>query len=185
MREGIPWISEMLLAFQFTNLLSAQALKLVEWSGGPVVLVIDGLDECGSKMDRKVLLQALSKGFSDLPSFMRVIVVSRPETDIEDMLLSHKAVHPYRLDIDSVATQEDILKFLRHQFVEICEKKKHSQLGADWPGDIKIGSLTNSAGGLFVWASTACLYIDSYKPDEWLNELITQQSEVDSSGPFV
>jgi hypothetical protein len=49
MREGIPWISEMLLAFQFTNLLSAQALKLVEWSGGPVVLVIDGLDECGDE----------------------------------------------------------------------------------------------------------------------------------------
>ena len=69
-REGIPQIAEMPLAFQFTNLLSAQALKLVEWSGGPVVLVIDGLDECGSEMDCRVLLQALLKGFSDLPSFM-------------------------------------------------------------------------------------------------------------------
>ena len=95
-------------------------------------------------------------------------------------------MHPYCLDIDSVATQEDILKFLRHRFVEIREKKKHSQLGADWPSNDKIRSLTNSAGGLFVWASTACLYIDdSYKPDERLNELITQQSEVDSSGPFI
>ena len=183
--ESIPRIAEMPLAFQFTNLLSAQALKLVEWSGGPVVLVIDGLDECGGELDRKVLMQALSKGFSELPSFMRVIVVSRPEADIEDTLLSHEAVHPYRLDIDSVATQEDISKFLQCRFTEIRERKKHSQLGADWPGDDKIVSLTNSAGGLFVWASTACLYIDSYGPDERLNELIKQQFQSDYSRPFV
>jgi hypothetical protein len=183
--ESIPRITEMHLDFQFTSLLSAQALEKVEWSGGPVVLVIDGLDECGSETDRKVLMRALSKGFSNLPSFMRVIVVSRPETDIEDMLSSHEAVHPYPLDIDSAATQEDISKFLRRRFSEIREKKKHSQLGADWPGDDKIGCLTNSAGGLFVWASTACLYIDGYNPDERLNGLITHQSEVDSSRPFV
>ena len=44
--ESIPHITEMPLDFQFTNLLSAQALKSVEWSGGPVVLIFDGLDEC-------------------------------------------------------------------------------------------------------------------------------------------
>jgi hypothetical protein len=183
--ESIPRITEMPLDFQFTNLLSAQALKSAEWSGRPVVLVIDGLDECGSETDRKVLMQALSKGFSDLPSFMRVIVVSRPESDIEDTLSSHEAVHPYSLDIDSAATQEDISEFLRHRFSDIRRMMRHSRLGADWPGDDKIRYLTNSAGGLFVWASTACLYIQSYKPDERLNELMTQQSKVDSSGPFV
>ena len=183
--ESIPRIAEMPLDFQFANLLSGQALKSVEWSGGPVVMVIDALDECGSETDRKVLMQALSKGFSDLPSFMRVIVVSRPETDIEDTLAPHQSVHPFRLDIDSVATQDDISEFLRHRFSDIRRTMKHSQLGADWPGDDKIRSLTNSAGGLFVWASTACLYIQNYKPDERLNELITQQSKVDSSGPFV
>ena len=182
--ESIPRIAEMSLNFQFTNLLSAHALKSVEWSGGPVVVVIDGLDECGSETDREVLMQALSKGFSNLPSFMRVVVVSRPETDIEDTLASHNAVHPCRLHIDSEATQEDISNFLRRRFSEIREKK-HSQLGADWPGHDKIGSLTNSAGGLFVWASTACLYINGYDPDERLNGLITHQSEVDSSRPFV
>jgi NACHT domain len=183
--ESIPRIAEMPLAFQFTNLLSAQALEAVEWSGGPVVVVIDSLDECGSETDREVLMQALSKGFSDLPSFMRVIVVSRPETDIEDMLSTHEAVHPYHLDIDSVATRDDISEFLRDRFSDIRKTMKHSQLGADWPGDDTIGSLTTSAGGLFVWASTACLYIKSYDPNERLNELITHQSEVDSSGPFV
>ena len=68
--ESIPLITEMSLNFQFTNLLSAQALKSVEWSEGPVVVVINGLDECGSETDREVLMQALSKGFSNLPSFI-------------------------------------------------------------------------------------------------------------------
>jgi len=54
----------MSLDFQFANLLSANALKSVEWSEGPIILVIDALDECGSKRDRKILMQALSKGFS-------------------------------------------------------------------------------------------------------------------------
>ena len=130
--ESIPRITEMPLDFQFTNLLSAQALKLVEWSGGPVVVVIDALDECGNETERKVLMQALSKGFSNLPSFMRVIVVSRPETDIEDMLSSHEAVHPYSLDIDSAATQEDISEFLRHWFSDIRRMMRHSRLGVDW-----------------------------------------------------
>jgi len=183
--ESIPRIAEMPLDFQFTNLLSAQALKLVKWSGGPVVVIIDALDECGNKTERKVLMQALSKGFSNLPSFMRVIVVSRPETDIEDTLSSHEAVHPYLLDIDSVATQEDISEFLRHRFSDIRRTMKHFQLGANWPSDDKIRSLTNSAGGLFVWASTACLYIESYDPDERLNKLITQQFNVDTCGPFI
>ena len=157
----------------------------MEWSGGPVILIFDGLDECGSKTDRKILMQALSKGFSNLPSFMQIIIVSCPETDIEDTFSSHEAVHPYRLDIDSVATQENISEFLLHRFSDIRRMMRHSGLGADWPGDDKTRYLTNSAGGLFVWASTACLYIESYDPDERLNELITQQSNVDSSGPFI
>ena len=69
-------IAGMPLDYQFENLLSANALRSVEWSGGPVVLIIDALDECGSEADRKILLQVLSKGFSDLPPFIRIMVVS-------------------------------------------------------------------------------------------------------------
>jgi hypothetical protein len=180
--EGTPRIAEMPLDYQITSLLSAKALELVEWSGPPIILVIDALDECGGSKHRQILLSALSKGFSNLPSFMRVVIVSRPESDIGDTLLSHEAVYPYHLTIDSVATQQDVSEFLRHRFWEIRGKSKH--LGINWPGDDKIGALTKSAGGLFVWASTACLYIDGYDPDRKLRELITQHSEINSSEPF-
>jgi hypothetical protein len=182
--ESIPLIAERPLDFQFTNLLSAKALQSVEWPGGPIVLVIDALDECGGHKDLQIILQALSKGFSDLPSFIRVLLISRPETDIMDTLASHQSVQPYLLDIESPTTQQNISDFLRHRLSDIRGTIRHAQLAVDWPGDDNIGALTRYAGGLFVWASTACLYIESYDPDQRLNEVITQQSEMNSSEPF-
>jgi hypothetical protein len=105
-------IARMPLAFQFETLLSANALKSVKWSGDPIVLIIDALDKCGSERDRKILMQALSKGLSNLPSFMQIMIVSRPESDIQHALGSYLHVIPYPLDIDSVANKDDVLAFI-------------------------------------------------------------------------
>jgi hypothetical protein len=174
-------IAAMPLEVQFESLLSANALKSVEWSRGPIVLIIDALDECGSEADRKVLMRVLSKGFSDLPSFFRIMVVSRQEHDIQSALGSHSHVRPYSLDMDS-ATNRDISEFVRHRLEEI--RINDGFLGGDWPGVDKVNSLADGAGGLFIWASTACLYIESHDPVERLSELTTKQPESNSSGPF-
>ena len=175
-------IAEMPLEFQFENLLSANALKSVEWSGGPIVLIIDALDECGSERERKVLMQVLSKGFSGLPSFIRIMVVSRQEQDIQRVLGSHSHLLRYPLDIDSVTNKADVLEYIRHRLEEI--RMKNGRLGDDWPGEDRISSLATRAGGLFIWASTACLYIESYAPNRRLSELVNKQPEVNSSEPF-
>ena len=176
--ESIPGIAGMPLGFQFSNLLSADALKSVEWTGGTVVLVIDALDECGSIEERESLLQALSKGFQILPPFIRVIVVSRLESDIQRAFGTHPAVYPFSLDIESAANHEDISRFVEYRLDEI--RKANPPLRSDWPGDDKVSALIHSARGLFVWASTACLYINDYDPDQRLNQLIPPQSEVNS-----
>ena len=173
-------IAEMPLEFQFENLLSANALKSVEWSGGPIVLIIDALDECGSEEDREKLMRVLSKGFSDLPSFIRIMVVSRQEKDIQQILGGHSDLRQYPLDIDSV-TNKDVLEYIRHRLEEIRLDKK---LGDDWPGDDKIRALANRAGGLFIWASTACSYIKDYASNQRLSDLIEKKPEAHSSGPF-
>jgi hypothetical protein len=66
------------LEYQFQNML-IYALKSVEWSRGPIVLIIDALDECGREADRKDLMQALSRGFSDLPSFELWLLAGRSQ----------------------------------------------------------------------------------------------------------
>ena len=168
------------LEYQFQNLLIS-ALKSVEWSRGPIVLIIDALDECGRKTNRRLLLQALSKGFSDLPSFIRIMVVSRQEEDILQALGSHSHVVQYHLDTDSVTNKEDVLEYIRHRLEEIRIKDKC--LGHHWPGEDNIRSLADRAGGLFIWASTACLYIDGYDPNQQLSKLLNKQPE-HASEPF-
>jgi hypothetical protein len=181
--ENIPNIAEMPLEFQFATLLSANALQSVKWTRGSIVIVIDALDESGSEMDRRTLMQALFKGLSTLPSFIRIMVVSRREPDIQQVLGCHSHVRSYPLDIDFATNKDDVLTFVRHRLKEIC--MKYEFLGAHWPGDDKINALANDAGGLFIWASTACLYIEnSANPDQQLSELIDKRSESYSSGPF-
>ena len=175
-------IAGMPLGFQFENLLSANALKSVEWSGGPIVLIIDALDECGSESDREILMQVMSKGFSSLPSFIRIMVVSREEQDIQRILGSHSHLRRYPLDMDSVTNKNDVLEYIRYRLEEI--RIKNGRLGDYWPGEDIISSLANRAGGLFIWASTACLYIKSYAPNQRLSELVQKQPESHSSGPF-
>ena len=174
-------VAIMPLEFQFETLLF-NILKSVEWSGGPIVLIIDALDECGREADRRDLLQALSKGFSDLPSFIRIIVVSRQESDIQHALGSHSQVRPYLLDIDSATNNDDISEYIRRRLEAI--RKNNGRLGDHWPGEDRISSLANRADGLFIWASTACLYIEGYAPNLRLSELVNKQPEGRSSGPF-
>ncbi|KAF8729839.1 hypothetical protein AX14_005937 [Amanita brunnescens Koide BX004] len=181
--ENNEHIAEMPLQFQFGQMLSANAMKFIEWSEGPIVLIVDALDECGSEADRKILLQALSKGFSDLPSFIRIMVLSRPELDIQHVLGSHSHVRPYPLDIDTATNKHDVFEFIRYRLEEI--RIKGGRFGDHWPGDDKIRSLANRAGGLFIWASTACLYIgEGYAPEQRLSELINKQPEEDFFGPI-
>ena len=176
-------ITLMPLEYQFEKLL-INTLKSVQWCRGPIVLIIDALDECGREDDRRDLMQALSKGFSDLPSYIRIMVVSRQESDILHALGSHSQVRPYLLDTDSVTNTDDVLEYIRHRLKEI--RIKDTYLGHHWPGEDNIRCLAKRAGGLFVWASTACLYIDSYTPNRRLSELVNKQPEdLSSSGPFV
>jgi hypothetical protein len=169
------------LEYQFQNLL-IYALKSVEWPRGPIVLIIDALDECGREADRRDLLQTLSKGFSDLPSFIRIVVVSRPEADIQRALESHSHVRRYHLDTDSVTNKEDVSEYIRHRLEAI--RIKDRCLGDHWPSEDSIRCLATRAGGLFIWASTACLYIDGYAPNQQLSQLLNKQPEDFSSGPF-
>jgi energy-coupling factor transporter ATP-binding protein EcfA2 len=176
-------IAAMPLDFQFANLLSDNAMTDVKWSRGTILLVIDALDEAGSEKDRRALLHALSNGFRSLPPFVQIIITSRQETDIEHAFASHPFVESYNIDGDTSATTQDILEFLRHRLAEIRSTNKYLPFESDWPNDDRIRALGNNADGSFIWASTACLYIDSHDPRLRLDELIIPSSS--HASPFI
>ena len=113
---------------------------------GPILVVIDALDESGDTTGRTGLHAFLAKNLEKLPSNFRVVITSRPEHSIVSALDRAPSVKvKYMNDTELAAeTQEDILAFLRKEL----------------PSDKKVGryveALAVKAEGLFQWAAVAC-----------------------------
>ncbi|KAG8759069.1 hypothetical protein FRC11_002611 [Ceratobasidium sp. 423] len=139
-------------------------------SPSPFVVVIDALDECGDKDSRKQLLGHLTE-LSLLVSWLKVIVTSRPDSDIRSFFdktsptaVSQCALHDY-------AVADDIRAYIEARLGEIAAKNQ-------WPAD-SIDKLCIKAGDLFIWAATASKFIlSSFDPEERLQQILEgSQSE--------
>jgi hypothetical protein len=182
--ECSPDIAEASLAVQFRKLIE-EPLASVEslHFGGPVVIVVDALDECGNATSRKGLLSILSQGFAKLPSFIRILVTSRRERDIAHAFHSHACVFSYELDPTSNLAAKDIEIFIQSEMHGIRADNDDLNLPDDWPGDEKIQLLATRAAGLFVWASTVCRFIeDGHDPRSQLDVILNSSS--DASNPL-
>ena len=74
-----------------------------------VIIVIDGLDECGSPHDRKDLMRLFSNEFTKLPSFIRFFITSCLEPGIINALTHQSdSVHEVVLDYTSDTSQHDV-----------------------------------------------------------------------------
>ncbi|KAH9010513.1 hypothetical protein EDB84DRAFT_1583688 [Lactarius hengduanensis] len=111
---------------------------------GPILVVIDALDESGDVTDKKGLQQFLAEAISKLPSNFRVLITSRPEHAIESAFARRVKIK-YMDDPELAATYNDIFVFLQKEL----------------PPDVKTycGELTKRAEGSFQWAAVACGYI--------------------------
>src|ERR1700675_4370948 len=89
-----PDINEWPLASQFTKLIVKRLESVPELrSEGPIVVVVDALDECGVPGKRANLLGVLAQGFGRNLPMMRLIVTSRPEEDIHQSFNSERQQH--------------------------------------------------------------------------------------------
>ncbi|KAG2029826.1 hypothetical protein BDR03DRAFT_1017894 [Suillus americanus] len=150
---------------QWRKLFMEPLKKVSGASVGPVLIVIEALDESGEVETRRSLLRILAgtlKGeglpqITELPSNFRILVTSRPLRDIDDAL--HGAQHILRLSMDDIS--EAVAKSDIHTFVS--EELK------DLPdlGDKEFGDLADKAGGLFEWARLACKYIQQPPPGSY------------------
>jgi hypothetical protein len=137
---------------QFEEFLVKPAKGLT--SIGPVVLVVDALDECGDISKRRTLLSVLAKRITELPPHFRIILTARPEQDIQRALLENPVVYSKHMeDIESSSTTQDITAYIEHELEDVWE------LEEQWPNKEWLKTLVARSEGLFQWASTACLFI--------------------------
>lgn len=128
------------------------------------LFVIDALDECDSEDDIRKILQLLGKAKSLQNVRLRIFLTSRPELSLREEineLSRHQPVHNFILhDISPQTVDMDISKFLEYALGLVA---KRLSIGPDWPGTWEIETLTMKACGLFIWASTAYLFIGAVK----------------------
>jgi hypothetical protein len=115
---------------------------------GPILVVIDALDESGNATGRTGLHTFLANNVIRLPSNFRVLITSRPEDGIERVLVGAPSVTiRYMTDSELAATTHgDILALLQ-------ERLPSGEFGKY--GD----ALALKAEGLFQWAAVAIQFI--------------------------
>lgn len=169
--KNFPSIINSSLHIQFTKLLvEPLSLLTVLPVKGPIVLVLDALDECGNMAERTALLNILSMELSHLPPVIRILITSRAMEDITVACSSQPNICTQMLDVTSKTNDPDILTYFQHQMALISAKRTYLYPG--WPGEDYISELVTRACGLFVWASTASKFIDAYDPREHLNIIL-------------
>ena len=137
------------------------------------VLVIDALDECDDDKHILTIIDLLTEARSLKMVRLRVFLTSRGEVAIRKRFtrMSETEYQDFALhNISSPIVDHDISKFLGCSLKLIAQEKS---LDNGWPGEEVIRQLIQNAGGLFIWAATACRFIeDGLFADERLQSLL-------------
>ena len=126
----------------------------------PIVVIIDALDECDDAEETRAFLRVLGNN-AELPRLgVRILLTSRPETPIR-MGFKDMPNFTYRdlalQEVSRTIVDQDIAKYLGYELARI---KAERALVDNWPGEHKIKLLVEKAAGLFIFAATACRFVD-------------------------
>ena len=143
------------------------------------VLVVDALDECDSDNNIRIIIHLLAEARSLEKVRLRVFLTSRPEIPIryEFRQLPNTEHRDFILhNISSFIVDHDISVFFKYNLKLIGQE--HS-LDVCWPGEEVIRRLIQVAGGLFIWAATACRFIqEGLFADERVQTLLEGSSSI-------
>ncbi|KZP23203.1 hypothetical protein FIBSPDRAFT_930720 [Athelia psychrophila] len=142
-------------------------------SEGPIVIVLDGLYECGQLDDWESLLEILVGPKTEtLPSNLRFIITSRTVNGIHDADIG-AVLHPHIKSRElRPSSHSEISAYFTFQMEQIRHKNKH--LKEDWQGPDAIAELTSRAFGFFAWAVNAKTFVNAHCPPERLKSLLLQ-----------
>jgi hypothetical protein len=159
--ESHPDVLDKSRTFQWTNLI-LQPLKMFRKGVGNLIraIVIDALDECDDENDISALIGLLQRTNEVENISIRILVVSRPDSPIRDGFGKVPALSIYQISLDEQNMQKvdnDIRLYLLDRFRAI--KREKSVNHAAWPAVRSVSRLVRLSGGLFIYAATACTFI--------------------------
>ena len=146
----------------------------------PLIIIIDGLDECEDHDSQRDILQQVVRVSMDPSVPFRFIIASRPEHQIctvfnEEPLLSTTRRLVLDEEYDSAS---DIQSYLHDKFMEIHTRNRDimCQIRSPWPSEDDLRTLVARASGQFIYAFTVIKFIgsggDLLSPQEKLNIIL-------------
>jgi len=128
----------------------------------PLVVIIDGLDECQGGDVQSGIIKSLVTAFRHSSLRIRILIASRPEVHLQSTFnLTSIQPHLSRLALyDEYSPDEDIHRFLEDSFNKI--RREHalaSYIPSPWPSADVLRELTEKSSGQFIFASMTVKYI--------------------------
>lgn len=126
----------------------------------PLMLIIDGLDECDTNGSQQQIIRALGSLVADEKSPFIVLLASRKEHHIEMAVQSiDESVQRIFLD-ETYSPDDDITLFVKDEFCRI--KTTHPLAGTldqTWPSYQDIKNIVTKSSGQFIYAATVMRFI--------------------------
>ncbi|KAJ3563480.1 hypothetical protein NP233_g8918 [Leucocoprinus birnbaumii] len=136
----------------------------------PILILIDGLDECSGEREQILLLSLISYFTIRCPRapFLWVIA-SRPESHIKNHLARKKFASSFEkleISIDSNEACQDVERFLNMEFQRIKAANPVLLLKRRWPPEHLFLKIITAASGLFAYAATIIRFIGDSSSSE-------------------
>ena len=154
----------------------------------PMVIVIDGLDECLNHEERTILLQAISQAAGLHSTLLKFLITSRPEVPIARVFNATPVLEAstrHSLD-DEPSSIEDVEYFLSAKFDEI--KRTHPSrrhIPHDWPSSQVKADLVQNSSGQFIYPATIIRYISSPRHNPALRlDVVLRLRPLSGESPF-
>ncbi|PYH89874.1 WD40 repeat-like protein [Aspergillus ellipticus CBS 707.79] len=138
--------------FAFDSLSRIWEKMLKDSNIGQVVFIVDALDECNDT-DRVPLMELLGKSLpqAETPSNIKILISSRPESDISMTVPGLFCPHMHSIDLGNrlMASQFDI--YITEKKRQLSEKMKN-------PAHLEkiVAKLRRKASNTFLWVSLVC-----------------------------
>lgn len=170
-------------ANQFGELILKPLIASAADLRGPILIILDALDECGTFETRRTLMELFRRELHKLPKNVRILITSRRETDIEEALSARpNSAREIELDYTSGDSQRDILAYICAEMVWWVKNKV--PVPEDWPWEANMKLLAKAAAGLFIWASTAVKLVSLSRdnPFQKLKDLVSNLQSLTDFG---
>jgi hypothetical protein len=171
--------------------LSIQLQKLIvepcqqSTSAHPLVVVIDGLDECEDESSQQEILHSVGHAVNEHQLGLQFLVASRPEPHIREIFTG--SLNSIHCPLNVNQSFEDVWKYLHDEFTRIHQQHRATMamVPKPWPIPEIIEDLVHKSSGYFIYVSTIIKFIDdkNFRPTERL-AIITGMAEPRFGVPF-